>query len=152
ELLRKIFPDRAANHVVAAVEFPSSPVLTPERVGALYEFARRAQALPHVGKVQGIVDPSSPMPKEAWAGLLLSPPPEMAPAMEEAKKMQVGARTVLCDVTTPEPSDSKKAQDLVRALRKERKVADGVLRVGGETANNVDTAEFLYERAPRLVL
>jgi RND superfamily putative drug exporter len=75
----------------------------------------------------------------------------MAPGIEQAKKMQVGARTVVLDVTTPYPPDSKKAQDLVRALRQERKVGDGTLRVGGETANNVDTARFLAERAPHLV-
>jgi RND superfamily putative drug exporter len=151
ELLRKVFPDRAANHLVVAVEFPSSPALTAERVEALYDLARRAHALPNVAKVQGIIDPTSPLPREAWAGLLLAPPPEMAPGIEQAKKMQVGARTVVLDVTTPYPPDSKKAQDLVRALRQERKVGDGTLRVGGETANNVDTARFLAERAPHLV-
>ncbi len=55
------------------------------------------------------------------------------------------------DVVTPYLPDSARAQELVRALRRERRVGDGTLLVGGDTANNVDSAEFLYERAPRLV-
>jgi RND superfamily putative drug exporter len=152
ELLKQVFPERAANHVVAVVDFPSSPALTPARIDALYDFARRAQALPSVAKVEGIVDPASPLPREAWAGHLLAPPPEMALQIETAKRLQVGARTVVFDVTTPELPDSVKAQTLVRALRKERKIADGTLQIGGDTANNVDTAAFLAERAPHLIV
>src|SRR5262249_2467282 len=104
-----------------------------------------------VERVMGVVDPTSPVPKEAWPSLLSTPPPELAAQIEQSKRLGVGTNTVLFDVVTDEKPDSARAQDLVRELRKLRDVGDGTLLVGGETANNVDSAAFLFERAPRLV-
>ncbi|HEX3596168.1 MAG TPA: MMPL family transporter, partial [Polyangiaceae bacterium] len=151
ELLRRVFPEQADNHITAVVDFPSTPALTPARILALYDFARRVQAIPSVDEVRGIVDPTSPVPKEAWPSLLSSPPPEMAAQIEQSKRLSVGRRAVVFDVVTKDFPDSARAQDLVRALRKDRHIADGQLVVGGDTANNVDSAEFLVTRAPRLV-
>jgi RND superfamily putative drug exporter len=151
ELLRRAFPEQAENRIVAVVDFPSAPALTPARIEALHDFASRVAALPSVEGVSGIVDPKSPVPREAWPSLLLAPPPEMAAQIEQSKRLSVGAHSVLFEVKTKDLPDSRRAQDLVRALRQRRAVGDGKLLVGGETANNVDTAQFLYERAPRLV-
>jgi len=151
ELLRRAFPVEAENRITAVVDFPSGPALTPARIAALHDFAERASKLPGVAGVRGIVDPESPLPKEAWSALLLSPPPEMAAQIAASTRFFVGAHSVLFEVATKDLPDSKRAQDLVRALRARRDVADGTLVVGGDTANNVDTAEFLFERAPRLV-
>ncbi len=152
DLLRDAFPSQADNSIAVVVDFPSAPALTPARIEALYDFASRAAALPNVTGVTGIVDPKSPLPREAWPSLLLSPPPEMAAQIEQSKKLFVGAHGVLFEVKTKDLPDSQRAQDLVRALRERRAVGDGTLSVGGDTANNVDTAHFLYERAPRLVV
>ncbi|HEX4334591.1 MAG TPA: MMPL family transporter [Polyangiaceae bacterium] len=151
ELLRKAFPEQAENHITAVVDFPSSPALTPARIEALYDFVKRVQAMPSVGKVRGLIDPSEPVPKEALASVLLAPSPETAPAVELVKRLTVGAHAVSFDVTTPALPDSVRAQELVRALRKDRRVGDGTLVVGGDTANNVDSAEFLSVRAPHLI-
>lgn len=151
ERLKKSFPDMAANHVVAVVEFPTAPALTPERITALYDFAARAAALASVSRVSGVVDPTSGVPREAWPDLLVAPPPDVAPRIERLEKTFVGHRAVVFDVATTEPPDGRKAQDLVRALRRSRGVADGTLIVGGDTANNVDSEAFLRRRVPHLV-
>jgi RND superfamily putative drug exporter len=148
ELMKKLFPERAADRVTVVVEFPSAPALTAERIDALHDFATRAKALPSVTGVLGIVDPSTP--SEVWKQLLLDPKFEEQTA--GAKRACVGERAVVFDITTPEPPESPKAQELVRALRRHRSVGDGTLIVGGDAANNVDSEAFLKAKAPKLVL
>jgi RND superfamily putative drug exporter len=43
------------------------------------------------------------------------------------------------------------ASDLVRAIRTDRRVADGSLLVGGETAKNLDATSYVVSRAPKAV-
>jgi RND superfamily putative drug exporter len=119
ELMRRFFPERAADRVMAVVEFPTAPALTPERIGALDDFAERTKALP---SVTGVFRDAA------------------------------GERLVVFDVTTSEPPQSREAQALVRALRRNRTVGDGTLIVGGQAANNVDSEAFLRARVPHLIV
>jgi RND superfamily putative drug exporter len=151
ELLRHDFPDEGANHIPVAVEFPTAPALDARRVEALYDLVVRATRVPFVTGVEGIIDPTLPVPREAWPGVVLSPPPEIATTMEGAKHLSVGGKTVLFDVVTDEAPESPRARAIVRALRADRAVADGTLFVGGQTANDVDTTTYVLERAPRVV-
>jgi uncharacterized membrane protein YdfJ with MMPL/SSD domain len=151
DLLRRDFPDEATNHIPVALAFPTSPALDPSRVEALYDLVLKASRLPFVTGVQGIIDPTLPIAREDWPGVVLSPPPEIATTMEMAERLSVGDRTVLFDVTTDEAPESPAARAIVRALRSNRAVADGTLYVGGQTANDVDTTRYVLERAPRVV-
>ncbi len=151
ELLRRHFPDASSNHITVAVEFPSAPALDVERIEALYDFTARARDLPNVIRAQGIVDPSRFLPREAWPGLLLSPPPEFAATVEQAKRLSVGDHTVLVDVTSDAAPESREARAIVRALRQDRRVADGTALVTGQTAADVDATEYIVERAPRII-
>ena len=46
ELLRRHFPDQAANRIAIAVQFPTEPAVTPERAVALQKLEARIKALP----------------------------------------------------------------------------------------------------------
>jgi RND superfamily putative drug exporter len=151
ELLRKEFPELGQNHVLIAVDFPSSPALNDRRVEALFDFARRLSELPFVTKVNGLVDPAKPIPRSAWPTLLSTPPASLAPMIEAAKRKTVGKTTVLVDVVTDQPPESDAARAVVRAVRSEREVADGEVYVGGQTASDLDAAEYIRSRAPRVV-
>jgi uncharacterized membrane protein YdfJ with MMPL/SSD domain len=151
ELLRRDFPGEAGNHIALAVAFPAAPALDAGRVVALYDLAQRARRLPSVTRVDGIIDPEQPVPREAWPGLLLSPPPELAMRTALVERLSVGDRTVLFDVVTDQVPESLEARSIVRALRADRRVADGTLLVGGQTANDLDTTAYVLERAPRVV-
>jgi RND superfamily putative drug exporter len=151
ELFRAQFPDAAATHVLVPVVFPSAPALTPERIGALYDFVAAVAALPDVAQVESIVDPSQRVDREAWPGLLLSPPPEFASIVEEAKQLSVGPSTVLVDVLTERPSESLEARAIVRAIRDRRRVGDGTAYVGGQTAIDVDTTQYILDGSPRVL-
>lgn len=148
ELMKKLFPERAADRVTVVVEFPTAPALTAERIDALYDFAARARAMTSVTGALGILDPSKP--REVWRELLQNP--QFDEQMSDAKRAFVGERAVVFDLITTEPPESSKAQALVRALRMQRSVGDGTLIVGGDAANNVDSEAFLRAKTPKLVV
>ena len=153
ELLRAHFPDQARTRVLLAVRFPDAPALTRERIGALFDLASRVARIPGVTKVESIVSGAEAQGfgREEYQSMILDPPPLAAPAVEAAKKMTVGERTVLLWASTDEPSDGEAARGIVRAIRAERAVGDGTLLAGGETANDLDTTGFILRRTPRAI-
>jgi RND superfamily putative drug exporter len=150
---RRDFPDASANRIDVAIVFPTSPALTTERVGALYDLSRKLRALPHVVKVESLVDRNDPdqeePSKEDYQDMLIDTPDMVAPLINAAKKMLVGGDVVLLHVVTDGAPESEEARALVRALRSDPKVLDGTFIVGGRTANDIDTTDFMLARAPR---
>jgi len=170
------FPEEAATHADVIVRFPSAPALDKARIGALYDLSRRIGKLPGVRRVESLVDKERPPELAAAAGnpgnpgdppedppepedpeaakedlvaLLLTPNEIAAPLVEIGKKLTVGQRSVLLRVTLEGAPESETARAAVRAIRAERRVADGALVVGGQTATDIDTTGFVLERAPR---
>ncbi len=124
ELLRAHFPDQAANRIEVAVQFPSSPPTTPERTAAIRTLEARIAALPSVRAVDGpSTDPTIP----------------------------AGADAVILYAISDARPESDEARAIVRGLREDRRVADGSLLVGGETANDVDATDYVLARAPKAV-
>jgi putative drug exporter of the RND superfamily len=150
---RRDFSDASANRIDIAIEFPTSPALTVDRIGAIYDLSRRLKNLPHVLKVESLVDRNDPdqeePSKEDYQEILIDPPPMVAPMIEAAKKMLTANDVVLLHVVTDGAPESDEARALVRTLRSDRKVLDGHFIVGGRTANDIDTTDFMLSRAPR---
>jgi RND superfamily putative drug exporter len=59
---------------------------------------------------------------------------------------------VLLFVLTDQPPESEEARTLVRSVRGQRQVADGALVVGGQTALDLDSTDFILERTPYAVV
>jgi RND superfamily putative drug exporter len=152
DALREDFPDQAAARMLVAVDFPRAPALNAERVGALFDLSRRIASIPHVTKVESIVNGAPFHTREEYQRFLLDPPVDYASTVEEAKKLTVGDRVVLLSALTDLTPESKGAQRIVRAIRERRQVADGELLVGGQTANDVDATTFILSRTPRAVV
>jgi RND superfamily putative drug exporter len=147
EQLRTLFPDQAATRVLVSVRFPTAPALTEERVGALFDLSRRIAKIPHVAKVQSIVDGGDPsVTRENYQKVMVHPPPEYAAIIEMGKKQLVGDQVVLMYALTDVPSDSKEAQAVIREIRKTVTVADGKFLVGGQTAADIDTTAYIKNR------
>jgi RND superfamily putative drug exporter len=150
-LLARYFPEAAANRIVVAVEFPTEPALAPARVAALGDFGRGLERLAGVTAV-GSAFPA--LPELAGGAPSAAPPepsPEEATALELARRRFVGGRTVLFDVLTDLPPDSEGAREIVRSIRAHRRVADGTVVVGGQTAEDLDTQAYIFARTPRAV-
>jgi RND superfamily putative drug exporter len=150
--MRTDFPDQAANRIVVAVHFPSGPALAAPRIDALFDFSRRVAKLPHVVKVESIVDgPDLDMTKEDYESALLEPSEIGAPLVEMAKKIAVGEHDFLAYVVTDTPPEAEASRAIVRAIRAERSIENGSIVVGGPTALDVDTTAYMLERTPRAV-
>jgi RND superfamily putative drug exporter len=156
ELLRKHFPEQAQNRILVVLQFPSSPALTSERIGDLYDASRYiatlgAQRGQHV-TVRSMVDGDQPLSREDYQTVLLNPPPLYAPIVEEAKKLSVGDHDILLTVLTDAPPESTEARELVHDIRSpHRRWGDGTLLVGGQTAHDIDASEYVAARTPRAV-
>jgi putative drug exporter of the RND superfamily len=150
EALQRGFAEEAGNRIEVAVEFPSAPALDEARVGALYDLARRIEAIPGVARVESLFQ-EGPFDRAGWQRALLHPAPDLRQAIEEAEKLLVGDRVVVMYVRTDAKPQSDAARAIVKAIRSERAVADGKLVVGGQTAIDVDTTRFILERTPRAV-
>jgi putative drug exporter of the RND superfamily len=152
EQVRADFPDQAANRLVVAIHFPSAPVLDAKRIDALFDFSRRVAKLPHVVKVESLVDgPDADMTKEDYESALLDPSDVTAPLVAAAKKIAAGERDLLAYVVTDSAPESEDSRALVREIRAHRAIADGSIVVGGPTALDVDTTAYMAGHSPRAV-
>ena len=151
ELLQERLPEQAKNRVLIAVEFPTSPALTPERITALYDLSHRVKALPGVTGVDSLFAGDGMVGRDDLPRYLLDPPPLFASMVEEGKAMSVRDRTVLLYATTDAAATSETAREVVRAIRADRRVGDGQLAVGGDTARDLDATAFIASRAPRAI-
>ncbi len=151
ELLKKDFPQQAATRIIVALEFPTAPALTKDHIGTLYDVSRAIGALPHVRKVQSMVDGDQPLEKEDYQDVLINPSPMYAPIVEEAKKLAVGERVILLTVLTDSTPESKEARELVSLVRALHVAADEGARVvvGGQTARDLDISRYVEKRTPR---
>jgi RND superfamily putative drug exporter len=151
DLLKRDFPEQAANRITVVLEFKTAPALTVPHIDALFDLSRRMGALPHVRKVESLVDGDSPLGKEDYESVLLEPPPAYAAIIEEAKKLTVSDRAVVLTALVDGPPESNDAREVVRAIRSQRTAGDGTIVVGGQTAADLDATDFILARAPRAV-
>jgi RND superfamily putative drug exporter len=149
--LRRWFPAAAETRIVVAVRFPTAPAFTPERARALALASRRFAALPGVVGVESAVDVDPGLDADAYAALAATPAALRPPAFNAALARTAGGRVALLAVLTAAPAASPEAAAIVRAIRAERRVGDGALVVGGETANDLDATAFVLDRTPRAI-
>jgi RND superfamily putative drug exporter len=145
------FPREAETRLVVAVEYPSAPVLTVKRIDDLYDFSRKVAALPHVVRVESLVDGEQALDKEDYESVLLHPSPLTEAMVKAGEKLMVGEHAMLLYVVVDRAPETAEAQEVVHALRAIHKVGDGALMVGGQTANDIDTTEFIVSRTPRVI-
>lgn len=144
-LLAEHFPERAATRVVMVARFPGAPLGSRERIAALRALSERVTALPGVDRVESVVDLDPALDREALADLLLDPS-MYTEGHQLFVRDTVGAHVVVLSALTELAPSSEGARTLVRAMRSQRRVADGTLLVTGQTAMDVDTATYLRAR------
>jgi RND superfamily putative drug exporter len=145
------FPREAATRILVAVTYPTSPVLTEARIHSLFDFSRKVATLPHVTRVESLVDGDQPLDEDDYESILLHPSPLSEATVRAGEKLMVGDRSMLLYVVVDAAPESTAAQDVVHALRAVGHVGDGALLVGGQTAKDVDTTDFIRSRTPRVI-
>ncbi len=151
DTLVRDFPHESETRLVVAVEYPSAPALSVRRIDDLYDFSRKVAQLPHVTRVESLVDGDPPLDKEDYESVLLHPSAISEAQVLAGEKLMVGERSLLLYVIVDAQPETREAQGVVKALRALRRVGDGTLLVGGQTATDIDTTEFIQSRTPRVV-
>jgi RND superfamily putative drug exporter len=151
DLLAAEFPTLAANRLAVVVTFPTAPALDANRVGALYDLSRRLAALPGVVKVESLVDLDPRFDRARYQFMYRVPPALMPSSLAFAVRRSSGPRAVVLSVVMAGLPESDDARAAVRAIRADRRVADGELLVTGQTAHDLDNTDFIVERTPAAV-
>ncbi len=149
DTLRDQFPEQVATRVAVVVRFPSAPVLTPDRVGALFDLGRRVRRLPGVSDVESVVDLDPRMSRDDVQNFFMLPDMMYPPSLIRAVHETVGEHIVVLGVRTRSGATSDEARNIVRAIRRDRRVGDGDLLVTGWTANDVDSTDYIVSHTPR---
>jgi putative drug exporter of the RND superfamily len=152
DTLVKDFPRESATRLLLAVTYPSAPVLTEKRIDDLFDFSRAVAKLPHVLRVESLVDGDQPLDKDDYESVLLHPSPMSEAMVKAGEKLMVGGKAMLLYVVVDAEPETREAQSVVTALRAIGKIGDGTLLVGGQTATDIDTADFIESRTPHVVL
>jgi uncharacterized membrane protein YdfJ with MMPL/SSD domain len=146
ELLQQAFPDVAATRVNVVVDFPGG--LTVERVRALYDATRKLAKLPHVKRIESIVDLDDRLTLDLYENFITLPALARPPELQFAFDTMVTRHATLITVIADTRPNSAEARDLVKALRSERHIGDGYVLVGGQTARDFDSLTLIRERTP----
>lgn len=164
--LRAYFPEQAATRIDVVVDFPSAPALDQQRASALYDLVRRIGRVAHVRRVESVVavaeavlgSAASRTPgaelipeRQQITELLLHPPPQAAQALKAAAMPLVGEQAVLVRVLVADPPESEAARQLVKTIRSYGSIADGRVRVAGQTASDLDATDYILSRTPHAV-
>jgi RND superfamily putative drug exporter len=144
------FPAQANNRITVVVNFPT-PDLTPERIHALRELRDRMTKLPGVVRVESVFDFDPTLPPDQADKILALPKELRAIDVSTALAQLSGGSTHLMLVQTPGRPRTPEARAAVKAIRTDRRVADGTLMVGGLSAVDVDTNAFFAEHTPAAV-
>jgi RND superfamily putative drug exporter len=148
EELRAAFPDQARTRILVVVRYPTAPAFTSERVDPLYALAQRIAKLPGVVGVEGVVDTNSQLNAEYFKADAETPTEDLPEAARRVRGMVTAGNVALLTALTDAGPTSETARALVRAIRTDRRVGDGVFLVGGAPANDVDLNAFILSRVP----
>ncbi len=141
-LLAEHFPERAATRIVVVARFPGPPLQTPERIQAMRALSERMAAVPGVDHVESLVDLDMGSDPATQAQLLMDPT-QYTEGHQILVRETLGAHIAVLSAITDAGGTSEAARDIVRAIRRERRVGDGDFVVSGQTAMDLDTAKYM---------
>src|SRR5438309_1070970 len=150
--LRSDFTGADVTHVSVVVNYPSGDPLAPDRVPALAELAQRVAQVPNVQRVNSPVTLDPRLQPSDYAALYAQPRSKLPPQVQAFLTQTVGAHIVLLDVVTPLPAYSDEARDVVRAVRAIPPPPSAEKVVGGFTAIDLDTVNYIVGRTPIAVV
>ncbi|HSP98573.1 MAG TPA: MMPL family transporter [Candidatus Dormibacteraeota bacterium] len=148
EQLRLAFPDQAHTRIQVVFRFPDGTAYTPERVGQIYDLAQRYRQLPGVVKFEGVVDSDDRLNRDYFTADAEMPDDWLPPDALKMRSMVAADGVALLTLLTDAAPASRVARDIVRTIRRDPHLGDGVLLITGATAHDLDISEFTLSRAP----
>jgi RND superfamily putative drug exporter len=146
--LRAAFGEGEIAPILVAVTTPD-PILTQERLGALYDFVARIRADPRVERVDSVVSLDPRISREQHLLLYADPQSVREPYARAVLQELTRERFTLIRVVTRYGQTADESKDLVRAIRNTPLGAGMNFLVDGGSAGVVDYADRLYQDFPR---
>jgi RND superfamily putative drug exporter len=141
--------------VIAVTTSPTS-ALSPENIGAAYDFVERLKADPRVARVDSIVSPELDVSREQLQALYASPSPEsvggplVARALDELVSDDRTANMIRIVPRGAPVSDD--ARELVEDIRTSPPGGDLTTYLTGATPDLQDTVDRMYSDFPKIVV
>ncbi|MBI4393962.1 MAG: MMPL family transporter [Euryarchaeota archaeon] len=151
EILAADFPDRGRSSVQVIVEYGSGDPLSAARVGALYDLSRNLSMIPHVIRVESIVDLDPTLARSDYQAMYSAPRETLPSEVAAALHQSVGAHVVLVNVVADVDATSDGARSIVDAARSAALGADGEIVVTGFPAVDIDTLGLIARHTPTAV-
>jgi putative drug exporter of the RND superfamily len=148
ELLQREFPGHDVIPIIVVVHYRAGSPLTPERVGDLYDLTRRLHELPHVSRIESVVDVDPRMTREQVQALVARPPAAVPAGLRMLRDQTVGAHIVTLVVYAALSPDSPKARALVSAIRRLPRPPGAELLITGPTAFDLDFIGMVTRDGP----
>ena len=149
-LLTRGFPGQDQSQVSVVVRFPAGHPLSAAHVGALYDLSRRMGRLPHVLRVESVVDLAPGLSRAGYQALYRRPASALPAPVRAAVRESVGAHIVVLSVLTAQLASSDAARGIVRAIRgtMAHAVPGAQILVTNDTAADIDAIDLILSHAP----
>jgi RND superfamily putative drug exporter len=151
ELLRDAFGEGEVGPIQLVLR-SEGPILTPERLDALFDLSRHVAGDPMVARVESIVDLDGRITRDQYRLLYAARSPAEDPYTRAALGVATAASTTAMTVIPRCSTTSRECAELVERLRALRPGGDLEMLVGGGPATVVDIVAQLYETFPRAIL
>jgi putative drug exporter of the RND superfamily len=151
ELLRSGFGEGEVGPIQLVLR-SQGPILTPQRIDALFDLSRHVARDPMVARVDSIVDLDARITREQYHLLYGASSPAEDPYTRAALGVATAGSTTAMTVVPNCSTTSRECAELVERLRALRPGGDLEMLIGGGPAAVVDIVAQLYETFPRAIL
>ena len=149
-LKTEFLPNQDTPHELAVRT--AGDALTPESIGALYDYTQRIAALPGVTQVDSIFSIVPGQTRETYQALYSRPAAEQDPRLAAGLAAYARGNLTRIAVVSAREFDAPETQAQVTALRELSAPPGATVLVGGNAADLVDLKESITTRAPLMVL
>ena len=148
DVLRSEFGHGEIAPMIAVVAAPEN-ILSPERIGALYDYTHALEQLPGVVRVESIVTLDPTITKGQYQLLYEQPEEITDPAFRRTLELLAQGKVALVTVITQFGPATAEAKSLLHQVRRVAPGADLEVYVGGAAAELNDVVDDLYSTFPR---
>lgn len=157
------FPGAGQNHLEVIVKYAEGQPLTSDRIPQLVDLQKRLTSVPRVEKVNSPFALDPRLGAAEYTGLYTVPAAQLPPPLQAVvaaigpqrlaalRAQTVGQHIVMFDTVTNERFGSDDARNTVRAIRALAPPPGAEILVGGFSAIDLDTVNFIIGRTPTAV-
>ncbi|HEX6349039.1 MAG TPA: MMPL family transporter [Candidatus Dormibacteraeota bacterium] len=150
DTLVKDFPGQDQNFYEVVVYYPSSPLLTADHVGSMYDLSQRLAGLHGVLRVQSLVSLDPSLGRDDYVRMYTGGA-ALPPDVQSGLARSTGAHLAVLTVASNLPASSDAARTLLSQIRAQGVGGDGQVLVTGQTAYDVDVIGYILDHTPLAV-